>query len=227
MSGLHEEQLPVYYDPYNIDIVHDPYPVYARLREEAPIYYNERYDFWAISRHADVGESARRLEDLLQQPKRHPRTGQVEIRHATRRDDVRGPSHAHHVAGLDVRVFTPAGWRPSRTRSGSTACAAWIPTSAPTVSTSSPNSASMMPMRVIGMLLGIPEEDQIEVRDANDANLRTKPGAPMKVVTADAIADGADLRRVRRLARQEPLRRSDDRAAQCRVRRRERCDTAN
>src|SRR5215217_4846958 len=44
----------VYYDPYHIDIVNDPYPVYARLREEAPIYYNERYDFWGISRYADV-----------------------------------------------------------------------------------------------------------------------------------------------------------------------------
>ena len=50
--------------------------------------------------------------------------------------------------------------------------------------------ASMMPMRVIGMLLGIPESEQISVRDANDANLRTKPGAPMKVARADAIADG-------------------------------------
>jgi hypothetical protein len=50
--------------------------------------------------------------------------------------------------------------------------------------------ASMIPMRVIGMLLGIPEEDQIDVRDANDANLRTKPGAPMKVIDPDAIADG-------------------------------------
>jgi cytochrome P450 len=51
--------------------------------------------------------------------------------------------------------------------------------------------ASMMPMRVIGMLMGIPEGDQIGVRDANDANLRTKPGAPLKVVNADAIADGS------------------------------------
>ena len=48
----------------------------------------------------------------------------------------------------------------------------------------------MMPMRVIGMLLGIPESDQIMVRDANDANLRTKPGTPMKVAKADKIADG-------------------------------------
>ena len=49
----------------------------------------------------------------------------------------------------------------------------------------------MMPMRVIGMPLGIPESEQVAVRDANDANLRTKPGAPMKVVSADRIADGS------------------------------------
>lgn len=48
----------------------------------------------------------------------------------------------------------------------------------------------MMPMRVIGMLLGIPESEQVSVRDANDANLRTKPGAPLRVADADSIADG-------------------------------------
>ncbi len=44
----------VYYDPYDADINADPYPTYARLRDEAPIYYNERYDVWALARHADV-----------------------------------------------------------------------------------------------------------------------------------------------------------------------------
>lgn len=44
----------VYYDPYDVGIVNDPYPTYARLRDEAPIYYNERHRFWALSRHADV-----------------------------------------------------------------------------------------------------------------------------------------------------------------------------
>lgn len=43
-----------YFDPYDVEINADPYPVYARLREEAPAYYNDRYDFWALSRHADV-----------------------------------------------------------------------------------------------------------------------------------------------------------------------------
>src|SRR5437588_9201677 len=44
----------VYYDPYDFDIDADPYPVFKRLRDEAPLYYNERYDFYAVSRYDDV-----------------------------------------------------------------------------------------------------------------------------------------------------------------------------
>ena len=82
--------------------------------------------------------------------------------------------------------------------------------------------ASMMPMRVIGMLLGIPESEQIAVRDANDANLRTKPGAPMKVAKADKIADGRIYADYVEWRSQEPVRRPDDRPAQRGVRRRAR-----
>ena len=44
----------VYYDPYDVDIDADPYPVFRRLRDEAPIYHNEPHDFYALSRFADV-----------------------------------------------------------------------------------------------------------------------------------------------------------------------------
>ena len=44
----------VYYDPYDREIDADPYPVYARLRDEAPLYYNEEHDFYAVSRFEDV-----------------------------------------------------------------------------------------------------------------------------------------------------------------------------
>ena len=43
-----------YYDPYDIEIDTDPYPTWKRLRDEAPVYHNERYEFYALSRHADV-----------------------------------------------------------------------------------------------------------------------------------------------------------------------------
>lgn len=45
---------PLDFDPYAYAVHEDPYPIYARLRAEAPVYRNERLGFWALSRHADV-----------------------------------------------------------------------------------------------------------------------------------------------------------------------------
>ena len=47
-------QSDVYYDPFDPEIDANPYPVYRRMREEAPLYYNERHDFYAVSRADDV-----------------------------------------------------------------------------------------------------------------------------------------------------------------------------
>lgn len=40
----------VYFDPYDVEINADPYPAFRRLRDEQPLYYNEQYDFYALSR---------------------------------------------------------------------------------------------------------------------------------------------------------------------------------
>ncbi len=42
------------YNPYRFETQHNPYPIYARLRDEEPVYYNPDLDFWALSRYADV-----------------------------------------------------------------------------------------------------------------------------------------------------------------------------
>ena len=47
------------FDPYSYDLHEDPYPTYARLRAEAPVYYNSDGDFWALARHADVAAGFR------------------------------------------------------------------------------------------------------------------------------------------------------------------------
>src|SRR3974390_2534410 len=52
MGGRHVSD--VYYDQYSVEINADPYPVYRRLREEAPLYYNDTHDFYAVSRYEDV-----------------------------------------------------------------------------------------------------------------------------------------------------------------------------
>ncbi|GAA2574154.1 cytochrome P450 [Actinomadura fulvescens] len=49
----------VSYSPYDYAIHENPYPTYARLRDEAPLYRNEELGFWALSRHADVAAAFR------------------------------------------------------------------------------------------------------------------------------------------------------------------------
>jgi cytochrome P450 len=47
------------FDPYDYAIQDDPYPTYALLRENAPLYHNEEHGFWALSRHADITSALR------------------------------------------------------------------------------------------------------------------------------------------------------------------------
>ena len=47
----------LYYDPYNVDLNMNPHPVFARIREQAPLYYNEQHDFYALSRYDDVNKA--------------------------------------------------------------------------------------------------------------------------------------------------------------------------
>jgi cytochrome P450 len=44
----------VHYDPFAYETHQNPYPIYKALRDEAPAYYNEQLDFWALSRYEDV-----------------------------------------------------------------------------------------------------------------------------------------------------------------------------
>lgn len=55
---------PLRYDPYDYRIHEDPYPTYARLRAEAPLYHNEERGFWALSRHEDVTAGFRNTSEL-------------------------------------------------------------------------------------------------------------------------------------------------------------------
>ncbi|MDQ2635253.1 MAG: cytochrome P450, partial [Actinomycetota bacterium] len=181
----------VYYDPYDVDITANPYPTYARLREEAPIYYNERYDFWALSRHSDVEKALSNWEAFSNQ-----RSDILELIKSDF-DMPKGvmmfedpPIHTM-LRGLMSRVFTPRRMAEIEDQIRRYCIGCLDPLVGSDGFDIIAELASMMPMRVIGMLLGIPESEQVSVRDANDANLRTKPGAPMKVVNPDKIADGS------------------------------------
>ena len=180
----------VYFDPYDVDINADPYPTYARLREEAPAYHNEPYDFWALSRFADVEGGLRDWQNFS-----NTRSDILDII----RSGVELPSgvllfedppvHTRH-RGLMSRVFTPRRMAElqDQVRAYCVRCLD------PLVGSSGfdiiAELGAMLPMRVIGMLLGIPEQDQVAVRNKTDSNLRTVPGRPMEV-KEEEVASGA------------------------------------
>jgi cytochrome P450 len=60
-----EESQPVgppEFDPFSSTFFNDPYPLYRRLRDEAPVYFSEQYGFWALSRYEDVVAATRDWE---------------------------------------------------------------------------------------------------------------------------------------------------------------------
>jgi hypothetical protein len=51
------------YDPFSEDVIRDPYPIYARLREEAPCYHLEKWDAFALSRFEDIWQASMDAEN--------------------------------------------------------------------------------------------------------------------------------------------------------------------
>jgi cytochrome P450 len=166
----------LYYDPYDFEIDTDPYPIWKRLREEQPLYYNERYDFYALSRFDDVerglvdwrGYSSAKgtLLELIKSGMEIP-PGSIIF------EDP--PGHDMH-RGLMSRVFTPRKMNAIEPKVREF-CARTLD---PLVGSGGfdfiRDLGAQMPMRTIGMLLGIPEQDQEAIRDRIDEGLRLEEG---------------------------------------------------
>jgi cytochrome P450 len=188
----------VYYDPYAVEINADPYPVYRRLREEAPLYYNEPHDFYAVSRFEDVERGLRDREIYIS-----GRGAIIELIKANIAfppgvlifEDP--PIHTVHRSLLS-RVFTPRKVAALEPRIREFCAHSLDPLLGTGRFDFVADLGAQMPMRTISMLLGIPEQDQESVRDSVDASLRTKAGKPMQFsersVSGEMFADYVDWR---------------------------------
>jgi cytochrome P450 len=188
------------YDPYDVEIDRDPYPTFARLRDEAPLYYNEQYDFYALSRYDDVERGLVDRDTFIS-----GRGGILEIIKAGIQmppgilifEDP--PTHTIHRALLS-RMFTPRQVTSLEPKIREFCGLSLDPLVGGSGFDLIADFGAQMPMRVISMLLGIPESDQEAVRDRVDANLRTEPGQPMrykdeaKFLSGEMFADYIDWR---------------------------------
>jgi cytochrome P450 len=167
----------LYWDPFDYALHADPHPTWRRLREEAPLYRNEVHDFWALTRFQDVLDAS-----LDWQSFSSARGDLLEI--------IRGgplPFFARSIIAIDPpeqtalrnvlsRSFTPrriAALEPTirgfvrelldqRIGTGEFDFVA--------------DFGAVLPGRVIGAMLGIPEADAESVRAWSDESLHRDPG---------------------------------------------------
>ncbi|MBW8486349.1 cytochrome P450 [Actinomadura parmotrematis] len=177
----------LYWDPYDPRFVPDPYPTYRRLREEAPLYYNEKHDFYAVSRYEDVDHGLADWETyssarggILEFIK-----SGIEMPPGTLIFEDPEPHDIHRR--LLVKIFTPRRIAALEPRIRDFCARTLDPLAGRDRFDLVADFAIEMPMRVIGMLLGIPEADQAALRDSADESLRTEAGGQMD------LKDGAIL----------------------------------
>lgn len=179
----------VYYDPFDPVIDADPYPVYRRLREQAPLYYNEPHDFYAVSRFDDVervlldhrtfisGRGA--ILDFIRADIEMPPSMfifQDPPVHTRYRKVLHGVFTPRRVAELEDKV------REYCVRS----LDAVVGTGRLDFMA---DLGAQVPMRTIGMLLGTPESAQETHRQETDRSLRAEPGEHL--TPQEGFADGS------------------------------------
>ena len=161
----------LYYDPYSVELNMNPYPVFARIREEAPLYYNDKNDFYALSRFDDVNKALIDHETFI--------SGRGALLEIIKSDMEIPPGTLifedppiHNIhRNLLSRVFTPRKVLALEPQIREFTARCLDPLMGTGRFDFVNDLGEQMPMRVIGMLLGIPEEHQRRVADHGEATL--------------------------------------------------------
>lgn len=161
----------LYYDPFDFAIDDDPYPVWRRMRAEAPLYFNDKYDFYALSRYNDV---ARALPDWETYRSGRGTTADILFSGIEVPPGILlfedPPLHDLHRRLLS-RVFTPRRMLAVEDLVRDFCSRALDPLRDADGFDFVADLGAIMPMRTIGYLLGIPEEGQQQIRDLNDKSI--------------------------------------------------------
>ncbi len=182
---------PLYYDPFDNDIDDDPYPVWKRMRDEAPLYHNEKYNFYALSRYDDVAPA---LPDWQTYRSGQGTTADILFSGIEVPPGILlfedPPLHDLHRKLLS-RVFTPRRMMAVEDLVREFCSRALDPIVGSDRFDFVVDLGAIMPMRTIGYLLGIPEEEQQRIRDRNDSAITVAPnrdGDISPTIFQDAVA---------------------------------------
>lgn len=202
---------PLVFSPYDYAVHEDPYPLYARLRAEAPVYHNPELGFWALSRHADVREAFRApdafsnamgvsLDPAAYGPHAYKTMSFLAMddpRHARLRKLVSKGFTARRVDALSegIERISRQYWDECLERGEFDVV---------------DDYAGKLPMDVISDLMGVPEADRAELRRLADLVMHREEGVQdvpedSMVAALDLIAYYQDMVAERRRRRTEDL----------------------
>ena len=178
------------YDPYDYELDRDAHSVWKRLRDEAPLYRNDEYDFWALSRFDDVYEAS--MDPLT-----------FSSAHGTVLEMIGedlGPWQQELIIFMDpprhtlMRKLVSRAFTPRRIDQLEADIAALVaqyldPLRDEAAFDYVAQFGALLPPMVIGALLGVPVEDRDQVRVWFDHVLHRDPGS----IEPSAIAVEAGL----------------------------------
>jgi cytochrome P450 len=170
---------PLVYDPYDYVIDADPHPIWKRLRDEAPLYYNEHHDFYALSRFDDVlaahldpvtfsSAHTTVLEMMGPDPDPFMTTMMIFMdppQHTRYRKLVSRAFTPRHMSALEPRIRALAAGFLDEFAGGGNRAFDYVA-----------DFGARLPVMVISALLGAPEEDEAQLREWSDEMLHIDPG---------------------------------------------------
>ncbi len=167
----------IYYDPYDRTLDADPHPMWRRMRDEMPLYRNDKYGFWAVSRYEDVHRmsvdwrtfssakgSVLEMIDL-------PAEVFAQFKNMLFEDP---PDHDLHRQIL-ARTFLPRRITALEAEIREM-CRGFLADLDPNGFDLVRDYGSKIPMMVIGMLLGVPVEDRPYLQHLADATIHREEG---------------------------------------------------
>jgi cytochrome P450 len=171
------------YDPFSYELDEDPYPTYRWMRDEAPLYHNERLDFYALTRFKDnldafVDKTAYTSTwgtslELMDRPK--PDSGMMIW--------MDPPDH-NRYRGLVSKTFTPRQIAELEPFIRQIAVSHLDPLVGRDRFDVVQEFTARLPMDVISTMLGIPEADRRWVQESSNSMLHRDPGNPMPLPAA-------------------------------------------
>jgi cytochrome P450 len=167
------------FDPFSDEFFDDPTEVYRRLRDEAPVYFNEHYGFYALSRFADVvaahrdwqGFSSAHGVDLSTLTKSDP-----EQLRAVRMIILMDPPEHDRLRALVSRVFTPRAVSALEPMVREVITSFLTPLEDLDRFDAVADYSAPFPVEIISRMLGVPEGERQQIREWLDISLHRERG---------------------------------------------------